>query len=475
MRTAPAQPRVRGERRAPRRLVETAVGSAPRARGTEPIQRPGLPRRRLSPACAGNGVPVANTPRPTTAQPRVRGERHPRQHTQPLVVGSAPRARGTVAAAFVAGSIGRLSPACAGNGSARRRRPRSAPAQPRVRGERGARPEPPCDAVGSAPRARGTAVTPPPRRRRSRLSPACAGNGGEASARSVEAPAQPRVRGERVQLAPARLSSLGSAPRARGTGPRRLAHHQLPRLSPACAGNGGERHRFARMVAAQSRVRGERSAAVCGTSPAIGSAPRARGTGAHEPAVDPRHRLSPACAGNGRRRAVLARRPSAQPRVRGERQPVGPIAGGGRWAPSPAATTAQPRVRGERSKYTPESLISRGSAPRARGTGGLHRAPPAMMAAQPRVRGERCALCPGIPLDAGSAPRARGTGCGPRWRPGRWRLITGSAPRARGTASSRSCSPGARRLSPACAGNGARGVLSVGEPAAQPRVRGERS
>ncbi len=131
---------------------------------------------------------------------------------------------------------------------------------------------------------------------------------------------------------------------------------------------------------------------------------------------------------------------------------------------------------------------------------------------QPRVRGERATDAVEALFDGGSAPRARGTGshagggrrasrfspaCAgnggrglpeqvrspvqPRVRGERraehifTKVGNGSAPRARGTGRS-GPNPGQRqRFSPACAGNGMRAPRINGSRAVQPRVRGERA
>ena len=116
----------------------------------------------------------------------------------------------------------------------------------------------------------------------------------------------------------------GSAPRARGTGALATEALRLQRLSPACAGNGAPHRRARSTMPAQPRVRGERGPL---------------GVDDHADL-----RLSPACAGNGAS-AVFAHQ----------------------------LLTAQPRVRGERHGGTAKRRLVGGSAPRARGTGSPYR------------------------------------------------------------------------------------------------------
>ena len=254
--------------------------------------------------------------------------------------------------------------------------------------------------------------------------------------------AQPRVRGERSGSVELALLIAGSAPRARGTGHGVDGRRQHRRLSPTCAGNGCAGHRGAAAATAQPRVRGERrSASACAINHA-GSAPRARGTG-------PAWRRRP-------------RRSAAQPRVRGER--------GIRGVRAPAPHGSAPRARGTAWGHG-QTPSRRRLSPACAGNGQSVPDRTGVWAAQPRVRGERRVITR-ISFER-----------------------TGSAPRARGTALQRHTPPQRRRLSPACAGNGlgrvraaraaagsaprARGTVDprMAAPtalAAQPRVRGER-
>ena len=297
--SATAQPRVRGERVWMVIDPGATFGSAPRARGTVAEVQPGPRRRRLSPACAGNGRARACAAPPTTAQPRVRGERPTGWWWNGTPTGSAPRARGTGLALAGGDLRTRLSPACAGNGRPPHAARGPVPAQPRVRGERGTPTLENQYAAGSAPRARGTARSPLRGHRPGRLSP--------------------RVRGERVSDALAKDDDGGSAPGARGTADLPAPRPRQERLSPACAGNGVPATTCTRATPAQPRVRGERAQEQVNIVIHAGSAPRARGTAAGDPQPRPVRRLSPACAGNGVQMVSPAIAEPAQPRVRGER------------------------------------------------------------------------------------------------------------------------------------------------------------
>ena len=172
------------------------------------------------------------------AQPRVRGERLSAAALMISIIGSAPRARGTGDPVGAVRVGSRLSPACAGNGLGSSNSPSCSPAQPRVRGERAVLLTRQREITGSAPRARGTELDPAKECARSRLSPACAGNGGHRRVADPRRSAQPRGRGERRPPDRSKSRDAGSAPRARGTGGRRHDRGGSRRLSPACAGNG---------------------------------------------------------------------------------------------------------------------------------------------------------------------------------------------------------------------------------------------
>ena len=151
-----AHPRVRGERVFTIGATQISAGSSPRARGTladaitkakegrlipacagtRNNQMTDLNEKRLIPACAGNACRVPVPGRQKSAHPRVRGERAATVAAITRIRGSSPRARGTRPQEKCRPAGWRLIPACAGNAYSPSARPRSAPAHPRVRGER---------------------------------------------------------------------------------------------------------------------------------------------------------------------------------------------------------------------------------------------------------------------------------------------------------------------------------------------------
>ena len=177
--------------------INAEHGSSPRARGTLAGKRQQLLRFRLIPASAGNTRAWRSRHPRWAAHPRERGE-HVAIHTAPgIATGSSPRARGT---RFLIGGecvSARLIPASAGNTMVGLAVANPVTAHPRERGEHGRRRRVFRSSAGSSPRARGTRVSPPPRRSGTRLIPASAGNT-ISKVRRLAAPS-------------------GSSPRARGT------------------------------------------------------------------------------------------------------------------------------------------------------------------------------------------------------------------------------------------------------------------
>ena len=356
-------------------------------------------------------------------------------------------------------------------------------------------------ADGSAPRARGTRRQGGHRRRRRRVSPACAGNTSRTH-RGIGPPTgQPRVRGEHVTTMPAPRSCAGSAPRARGTPEESHKPLCACRVSPACAGNTSAPGTAAAWESGQPRVRGEHPGDGFRCRIPGGSAPRARGT--HQPREQFRHcqRVSPACAGNTLCSSLADHFQPGQPRVRGEhfqRQAGNPLNHGSaprargtrerrrscrrrcRVSPACAGNTksgvhpgrsppGQPRVRGEHSDRDGRSLGYAGSAPRARGTLEPRRRQAAQDRVSPACAGNTyiCAVTtsirPGQPRVRGEhSPTSKASA-----------TSTGSAPRARGTRVGAAVFCAAERVSPACAGNTARRAAAIVSSSGQPRVRGE--
>ena len=296
------QPRVCGEHTVPLSASVRQPGSAPRVRGTRPIGVVVEPELRFSPACAGNTERRTDLHLRTPVQPRVCGEHASGRLATMPTIGSAPRVRGTLRRAAVVDRPRRFSPACAGNTGSTTIRSTPSPVQPRVCGEHRGRLIIRAASTGSAPRVRGTrrdgALSP----QMDRFSPACAGNTRGRRMRAAPSPVQPRVCGEHHGTRRTRRRSRGSAPRVRGT---RAADAEPPRdhrFSPACAGNTRAVHPPPVHGSVQPRVCGEHTEYAADIILGRGSAPRVRGTRPRRRRPRPGMRFSPACAGNTRRR-----------------------------------------------------------------------------------------------------------------------------------------------------------------------------
>ena len=214
-----------------------------------------------------------------------------------------------------------------------------------MRGERVSGNAAPLYKTGSSPRARGTERHPHLRREVIRFIPACAGNGAPDHRREGDPPVHPRVRGERHEFQFVPVESIGSSPRARGTGPSHLAGVRSYRFIPACAGNGSLPLVISIPAPVHPRVRGERLVEIVGIKNGHGSSPRARGTERQDGRPGHGGRFIPACAGNGRLTPAPDPNRPVHPRVRGERQSFR-ISGGSGAGSSPRARGTVPAVGG---------------------------------------------------------------------------------------------------------------------------------
>ena len=193
------------------------VGSSPRARGTDPHSRAKWDRARFIPACAGNRACAALAAGLKPVHPRVRGEQRNPLMSHIRLTGSSPRARGTGHRRHVLKRERRFIPACARNSHPQARMGRCSPVHPRVRGEQfSSRLKCAC-MVGSSPRARGTVAACAPKRAPARFIPACAGNRTTSPQTHSPTTVHPRVRGEQGGGFLSLSRCLGSSPRARGT------------------------------------------------------------------------------------------------------------------------------------------------------------------------------------------------------------------------------------------------------------------
>ncbi len=227
----------RGERDPDTVEIGPRHGSSPRARGTPDLDKRFFVYIRVIPAGTGNASWSQASPCRRPGHPRGHGERLKLKPGSDNVVGSSPRARGTLPDAFDRRLVARVIPAGAGNADPRVGGGERAAGHPRGRGERALLPVIAEVGYGSSPRARGTRClqslqsTPP------RVIPAGAGNAVTTSSGRFSVKGHPRGHGERISSIRAAASSCGSSPRAPGT--RRVDDQPgtPSRLIPAGTGN----------------------------------------------------------------------------------------------------------------------------------------------------------------------------------------------------------------------------------------------
>ena len=133
----------------------------------------------------------------------------------------------------------RITPACAGNSSIGLARLSPAANHPRLRGEQFNRDMTCRGFQGSPPLARGTGISRPDMDVADRITPACAGNSGDKIFAILLIRDHPRLRGEQLPQTVDRWRWEGSPPLARGTVPLPTYTPTCPRITPACAGNSG--------------------------------------------------------------------------------------------------------------------------------------------------------------------------------------------------------------------------------------------
>ncbi len=228
----------------------------------------------------------------------MRGEQLLLGHVGPSSRGSPPRARGTVTVEASWRRTTGITPACAGNSRSDCGVPRSRWDHPRVRGEQAGYVGAVYVPKGSPPRARGTADFPVPDHVFDGITPACAGNRPSTTPRTARRWDHPRVRGEQEVRVVVEVVAVGSPPRARGTGAVRVPRAGWPGITPACAGNRSSARGRHRPTRDHPRVRGEQAMTVCSVPRCPGSPPRARGTDERGGVGDGALGITPACAGN---------------------------------------------------------------------------------------------------------------------------------------------------------------------------------
>ncbi len=211
---------------------------------------------------------------------------------------------------------------------------------PRMRGEQAIRS---CQVVlrrGSPPHARGTGRPRLSAPAGHGITPACAGNSSARSARASATWDHPRRRGEQYAAGSPVVGGTGSPPHARGTVPYLARYDNLTRITPACAGNRPHACSAATPTGDHPRTRGEQTRVQRDRPLPRGSPPHARGTETKSPGAVPEHGITPACAGNRSSRPRGAATARDHPRMRGEQ--VMPVAGVPQQQGSPRMCGEQP-------------------------------------------------------------------------------------------------------------------------------------
>ena len=172
----------------------------------------------------------------------------------------------------------RFIPACAGNRRAISFFLGGGRVHPRVCGEQFISIVLKLSTSGSSPRVRGTGPYLTWDKQNRRFIPACAGNREPRLHRSLWCPVHPRVCGEQMFGAHNEGVDTGSSPRVRGTDQRGNVRWENRRFIPACAGNRIFSHRNGRPKSVHPRVCGEQAAWANLRNAGVGSSPRVRGT-----------------------------------------------------------------------------------------------------------------------------------------------------------------------------------------------------
>ena len=293
-------------------------GSPPLARGTGLRRYIAAVLPVITPACAGNRSLSSNHEYDSKDHPRLRGEQRAAKCVLQSPQGSPPLARGTELLFSTYLSIHGITPACAGNRYGHSGVIFVLWDHPRLRGEQLYLKHKSALRAGSPPLARGTAIytaLPPATRR---ITPACAGNSGSANSIFGSAKDHPRLRGEQNLFHRPAPCGAGSPPLARGTGARYSRTTLAPRITPACAGNSLAFFLSSSFHWDHPRLRGEQSIVNWASQCRQGSPPLARGTGGAISKSHKSHRITPACAGNRHIIAVKGFASQDHPRLRGE-------------------------------------------------------------------------------------------------------------------------------------------------------------
>ena len=189
-------PRLRGELFPFHSATYVQPGSSPLARGTQNRCKHAFDDDRFIPACAGNSKMKTYEIPLNSVHPRLRGELRVCKLLLDFGFGSSPLARGTQICCLITSTDTRFIPACAGNSRSNFSFGSSMSVHPRLRGELLLTTTYTIDKHGSSPLARGTLEKITSDAIYARFIPACAGNSKTKARELIEVAVHPRLRGE---------------------------------------------------------------------------------------------------------------------------------------------------------------------------------------------------------------------------------------------------------------------------------------
>ena len=233
-----------------------------------------------------------------------------------------------------------------------------------------------------------------------RITPACAGNRVETSHAPPPKKNHPRLRGEQSPGGYITYPGEGSPPLARGTATSTNQYADVPRITPACAGNSKALALCARITGDHPRLRGEQQSRDLSVPQIRGSPPLARGTARILRKLYGPRGITPACAGNSGIYGVFYGDFWDHPRLRGEQRTKSPSRSVSVISPPLARGTAQDQHSDwEYRGITPACAGNRLRSRRICAAGKDH----------PRLRGEQVRVWWLAVRVMGSPPLARGT------------------------------------------------------------------
>jgi len=293
-------------------------GSSPRAWGTHRQSGPSLRTRRFIPTCMGNSWGVGRGGVQLPVHPHVHGELVLQSMIGCRNHGSSPRAWGTHGRSVEKARIPRFIPTCMGNSDGGGGRCCDVAVHPHVHGELDREPDRAGVLIGSSPRAWGTLNTSTTTEISFRFIPTCMGNSSTVLTRQRFATVHPHVHGELYGEELAYTTPDGSSPRAWGTRWREPVVQTTKRFIPTCMGNSASGALPIGLLWVHPHVHGELFGNKRMSEQKNGSSPRAWGT--HKPGFvcSMNIRFIPTCMGNSKWTYILFGALSVHPHVHGE-------------------------------------------------------------------------------------------------------------------------------------------------------------